>query len=65
MGKTISFKGVLYGTAGKIVWSSSNKKKATIGKKNGKLKAKSVGSVYVIAKKGKLVAKKKIKIVKK
>lgn len=65
VGKTISFKGVLYGTAGKIVWSSSNKKKATIGKKNGKLKAKSVGSVYVIAKKGKLVAKKKIKIVKK
>ena len=63
-GKTMTMKAKLYGTKGTFKWSVSNKKRATIGAKNGKLKAKKKGTVWVTVKSGSLSAKKKITITK-
>lgn len=62
VGKTLKMKGKLYGATGKIIWSVSDKKKATIGTTSGVLKGKKAGTVWVIAKKGQITAKKKITI---
>lgn len=62
VGKTMTMKAKLYGTTGNLKWSVSNKKRATIGTKNGKLKAKKKGTVWVTVKSGSLSAKKKITI---
>lgn len=61
-GKTMTMKAKLYGTTGTFKWSVSNKKRATIGAKSGKLKAKKKGIVWVTVKSGSLSAKKKITI---
>lgn len=65
VGKTMTLKAKLYGTTGKFKWSVSNKKRATINAKSGKLKAKKKGVVWVTVKSGSLSARKKITIVKK
>ena len=62
VGKTLKMTGKLYGVTGKIKWSVSNTKKARIGSASGILKGKKAGTVWVIAKKGQIVAKKKITI---
>lgn len=64
VGKSMTMKAKLYGTTGKFKWSVSNKKRATIGAKNGKLKAKKKGTVWVTVKSGSLSTKKKIVITK-
>lgn len=64
VGKTMTMKAKLYGTTGKFKWSVSNKKRATIGAKNGKLKAKKKGTVWVTVKSGSLSARKKVVITK-
>lgn len=65
VGKTMTLKAKLYGTTGKFKWSVSNKKRATINAKSGKMKAKKKGVVWVTVKSGSLSARKKITIVKK
>ena len=62
VGKTINMKAKLYGTTGSIRWSVSNKKIATIGAKSGKLKGRKVGTLWVIAKKGKITTKVKVTV---
>lgn len=62
VGKTLAMKGTLYGATGKIKWSVSNTKRASIGSSSGIVKGKKAGSVWVIAKSGKITAKKKITI---
>lgn len=62
VGKTLKMNGKLYGVSGKIKWSVSDTTKATIGSKSGMLKGKKAGTVWVIAKKGQITAKKKITI---
>lgn len=62
VGKTLNMKAKLYGTTGKIRWTVSNKKIAVIGAKSGKLKGKKKGTLWVIARKGKIMAKVKVKV---
>ena len=64
-GKTMTLKAKLYGTTGKFKWSVSNKKRASINAKSGKLKAKKKGTIWVTVKSGSLSARKKITITKK
>lgn len=63
VGKTVQFKASLKGINKTVRWSVSNKRKATIGSRNGKLKAKKAGTVWIYAKAGNYMAKKKITIV--
>lgn len=60
VGKKMRWKASLVGMNGMIKWSVSNKTKASIGSKNGILKAKKAGTVWVYARTGKYVTKKKI-----
>lgn len=62
VGKTMTMKAKMYGATGTFRWSVSNKKRAAIGSKNGKFKAKKKGTVWVTVKSGTLSAKKKITI---
>ena len=62
VGKTLKMRGKLYGATGKIRWSVSDVKKARIGAASGILKGKKEGTIWVIAKKGQITAKKKIAI---
>lgn len=62
VGETINLKAKLYGTTGNIQWTVSNKKVALIGTKNGKLKAKKAGTLWVTAKMGKITAKVKVTV---
>lgn len=62
VGKTVQFKASLKGINKKVRWFVSNKRKATIGSSNGKLKAKKAGTVWIYAKAGNYMAKKKVKI---
>ena len=62
VGKTITMKGVVYGTSKQSIrWSVSNKR-ASIGAKTGKLKGKKPGTVWVKATQGNITVKKKITV---
>lgn len=61
-GKILNMKAKLYDTTGSIRWSVSNKNVAVIGVKNGRLKGKKQGVVWVTAKKGKITARVKITV---
>lgn len=62
VGKTFTFKAKVNGLQGKVTWTVSNKKRASIGAKSGKFKAKKKGVVWVTAKCGNYKVRKKITI---